>query len=135
MRYFRQLSRFLGLPLCFVFIFATFASSPGFAGMVSTDQVVKQETDKDSRDRVSKFLEREDVRKQLRQLGVDPKEAAERVNSLSDAEVAQIVGKLDTLPAGQSALGAVLGAVIIVFLVLLVTDILGLTNIFPFVRR
>jgi hypothetical protein len=49
--------------------------------------------------------------------------------------VREIAGQLDQLPAGQSAVGAVVGAIVIIFLVLLVTDLLGLTNVFPFVRR
>jgi hypothetical protein len=68
-------------------------------------------------------------------LGVDPNEAAARVAALSDAQVREIAGQIDQLPAGQSAIGAVVGAIVIIFLVLLVTDLLGLTNVFPFVRR
>ena len=58
-----------------------------------------------------------------------------RVAGLSDAEVRQIAGHLDQLPAGQSALGIVIGAALFIFIVLLITDLLGLTNVFPFVRR
>ena len=81
------------------------------------------------------FLDRAEVRKQIAALGVDPNEAAARVAALSDAQVREIAGQLDQLPAGQSAVGAVVGAILIIFLVLLVTDLLGLTNVFPFVRR
>jgi hypothetical protein len=49
--------------------------------------------------------------------------------------VREIAGQLDQLPAGQSAIGAVVGAILIIFLVLLVTDLLGLTNVFPFVNH
>ncbi len=104
------------------------------AALVTTEQVVMESTSGD-RDRVQAFLERQDVRRQMVALGVDPGEAAARVTQLSDAEVGQIVDRLDRLPAGQSALGAVLGVILIIFLVLLVTDLLGLTNVFPFVRR
>ena len=104
------------------------------AALVTTEQVVTQSGGGD-RDRVEAFLEREDVRRQMVALGVDPAEAAARVAQLSDAEVGQIVDRIDRLPAGQSALGAVLGVILIIFLVLLVTDLLGLTNVFPFVRR
>ena len=87
------------------------------------------------RDRVAAFLARDDVRAQMAALGVDPAEAARRVAGLSDAEVQRIAGQLDQLPAGQSALGAVIGAALLIFIVLLVTDLLGLTDVFPFVRR
>lgn len=104
------------------------------AALVSTEQVVMETTGSD-RDRVEAFLERQDVRRQMIALGVDPAEAAARARQLSDAEIGQIVDRIDRLPAGQSALGAVLGVILIMFLVLLVTDLLGLTDIFPFVRR
>jgi len=104
------------------------------AGLITTDEILTQDAPQD-RERVTAFLEREDVRQQMVALGVDPDEALARVASLSDEEVRRISGHLDNLPAGQSALGAVLGAILIIFLVLLVTDLLGLTNVFPFVRR
>jgi hypothetical protein len=104
------------------------------AGLITTDEILAESAPQD-RERVAAFLEREDVREQMVALGVDPDEALARVASLSDEEVRQISGHLDRLPAGQSALGAVLGAILIIFLVLLVTDLLGLTNVFPFVRR
>jgi hypothetical protein len=50
---------------------------------------------------------------------------------LSDEELAQLAPGMDTLPAGGDG---VIGAIVFVFLVLLITDILGLTKIFPFTR-
>ena len=76
------------------------------------------------------FLERADVREQIVALGVDPNEAAARVRAL-DAQVREIAGQLDQLPAGQSAIGIIVGAILLVFLILLLTDLLGLTNVFP----
>jgi hypothetical protein len=63
-------------------------------------------------------------------MGVDPRQVRERVAALSDAEAAQLAARLNELPAG----GDILGVVVIVFLVLLLTDILGYTKIFPFTR-
>lgn len=105
------------------------------AALIGTDQVIERSEVAAERERVAAFLEREDVRSQLVVLGVDPAEAAERVASLSDEEVAEIAGQLDQLPSGEGAVGTVVGAIVIIFLVLLVTDLLGLTNVFPFVRR
>ncbi len=81
------------------------------------------------------FMLREDVQQQLTTLGVDPEEAARRVASLSDEEIRQIAGRLDELPAGQDGFSAVAGVILIIFLVLLITDLLGLTDIFPFVKK
>jgi len=61
-----------------------------------------------------------------------------RVAGLSDEEIQQITGRLDELPAGEGAggaIGIVVVAILIVFLVLLLTDLLGLTDVFPFVKK
>ena len=103
------------------------------AGMVSTDQIVGQMSARQDRIRVMDFLGREDVRQQLELLGVDADEAAARAGSLSDVEIAQIAGQMDRLPAGQDAATAIIGAAVAIFLVLIITDVLGFTNVFPFV--
>lgn len=102
---------------------------------MTTDQVIAESDGATDRERVLAFLGRAAVREQIVALGVDPAEAAARVATLSDAQVREIAGQLDQLPAGQSAIAAVIGAVLIIFLVLLVTDLLGLTNVFPFVNH
>lgn len=104
------------------------------AGMVTTDQILDAAAVAQTREKVVEFLAREDVRQQMETLGVDPDDASARAASMTDAEVMQIAGQLEQLPAGQDALGAILGAALIIFVILLITDILGLTNIFPFVR-
>lgn len=101
------------------------------ADMVTTDQVIEELSVADARTRVMSFVLREDVGQQLTMLGVEPEEAARRVASLSDDEVEEIAGRLDELPAGQ---GAIVGAIVLIFLVLLITDLLGLTDAFPFVK-
>lgn len=104
------------------------------AGLVSTDKVIDREAARQDRVRVLEFMDREDVRRQLEALGVDPDEAAQRVDSLSDAEIAQISGQIEQLPAGQSAAGAIIGAAVLILVVLLITDILGVTNVYSFVQ-
>ena len=105
------------------------------AEMITTDQVLQDSDPADDRAKVETFLAREDVKDQLVVLGVDPAEAAVRVASLTDAELAQIAGRLDELPAGEGAVGAIVGAIVFIFLVLLITDLLGLTDVFPFVKK
>ena len=104
------------------------------ADMVTTDQVIEELSVADARTRVMSFVLREDVGQQLTMLGVEPEEAARRVASLSDDEIEEIAGRLDELPAGQGAIGAVVGAIVVIFLVLLITDLVGLTDAFPFVK-
>jgi hypothetical protein len=88
----------------------------------------------DARREILGFLARRDVQAEMRALGVDPAEAVARVRVLSDREIEQIAGQLDASPAGGSVVGIVVGSVVFVFLVLLLTDILCLTSIFPFTK-
>ncbi|HEY0878455.1 MAG TPA: PA2779 family protein [Zeimonas sp.] len=76
------------------------------------------------------LLARDDVRAQLESLGVDPEEALARVQALDDAQAQALAARLEQMPAG----GSVLGVVFLVFVILLVTDILGFTRVFPFTR-
>jgi hypothetical protein len=84
------------------------------------------------RAQVVDWLQREEVRTQMTRFGVDSDQAVDRVAALSDEEVQRLAEKIDSTPVGAG--GGVIGAVIFVFLVLLVTDILGFTKIFPFTR-
>jgi hypothetical protein len=105
------------------------------AKMVTTDQVLEHADPSSDRERVETFILREDVQRQLVLLGINPEEAASRVASLSNEEIQQIAGRLDELPAGEGGVAVVVGAILIVFLILLVTDLLGLTDVFPFVNK
>lgn len=100
------------------------------AGIISTDEALSTAAQTDSRDQVNAFLNRADVRQALQGQGVNADAALERVQAMSDAEVAQLAGRIDQAPVG----GDILGVLFTVFIVLLVTDILGLTKVFPFTR-
>ena len=109
----------LGLPL-----------QSAYAGLVGTDQVAATAESQSGRERIRTYLDREDVRKELQKQGVDVDTAKARVAAMTDEEVQKIAGKLDKMPAG----GEILGILFTVFIVLLVTDIMGLTKVFPFTR-
>ena len=106
-----------------------------YAAMVGTETLLTNELAEDARIKILVFLERQDVQATMVARGVDPLEAKARVGSLSDAEIRQIADKIDQLPAGGSTVGIVVGAILLVFFVLLITDLLGLTDVFPFVRK
>lgn len=72
------------------------------------------------------LVTREDVRKQLVALGVDPNDAANRIASLTPGEMSMLQDRIDSLPAGANLL-AVLGIVLVVFIVL---EIVGVTDVF-----
>lgn len=99
---------------------------PATAGVVTTDQMSTGA----QHERVKSFLDRADVRAQLESLGVDANSARDRVAALTDDEASQLAARIDELPAG----GNVLGILFAIFIILLITDILGFTKIFPFTR-
>lgn len=80
--------------------------------------------------RLQTVLDRADLAAALQARGVSPEQLRARINALTDAEATQLLAQIDQAPAG----GDVLGLVFTVFIILLVTDILGLTKVFPFTR-
>ena len=101
------------------------------ATMVSSEQVIASRAVQQDRERLHALFERSDVREQLLARGMDANAAKARVDALTDNEVADIAGKLDSLPAGGDG---IIGAIVFIFVLLLVTDILCLTKIFPFTK-
>src|SRR5919201_1514651 len=126
-----QFRRFLAASLI-VSMTAAGLPLPAQAGMLPTDTAIAGASA--ARDRVASLLERADVRNQLEALGVNPADVKVRVASLTDDEAAQLAARIDQLPAGADAAGALVGALVLIFIVLLITDILGVTHVFPFTR-
>jgi hypothetical protein len=100
---------------------------PSYAGMLASDATLAAP----QRDRVMSLLERADVQAKLEAYGVRPADVQARVAALSDEEAARLARDIDRLPAGGMD---IIGAIVLVFLVLLITDILGYTKVFPFTR-
>jgi hypothetical protein len=100
------------------------------AAMIGTEQVAAANAARQNQEKVAAALARPDVIAQLEKLGVNTSDAQVRVAALTDAEAASLAGQIDSLPAG----GDVVGALVLIFVILLVTDILGLTKVFPFTR-
>lgn len=104
------------------------------AAMIATDAVATASADEQvaaRRAQVMATLNRADVAQALIEKGVDMDAARARVASLSDTEVLQLADQLDKAPAGASD---ILGTVVFIFVLLLITDILGFTKVFPFTR-
>lgn len=131
---FQRICRALALPMAVV-MFANVGPLPvARAAMVSTEQVISEDAATEDRERVMNFLGREDVRREMEALGIDPEEAAARAKALSDEEIAQITNKLDDTAVGQDAVAAIVGAVVLIFIILMITDLLCWTRVFPFTR-
>lgn len=97
-----------------------------FAGLVGTGTAIALEQDQQQRADVHAFLERNDVHKQLVELGVTPEDAQARIAFLTSDELRSLHQQIDNMPAGASAL-AVVGAV---FVVLIILELVGVIDIF-----
>ncbi len=125
----------VSLLLVFSFLMLNFSVQTAQARMIDTSTVISTQEDAADRERVVTFLEREDVKQVMLQHGVEAVEAQQRVASLSDSEIEQLLSQIDRLPAGGDAVSSIVGAAVFIFIVLLITDLLGLTHVFSFVNR
>lgn len=133
---FQKIIKPMSFFLIFSFSLLDFSVQTAKAQMIDTNTVIASQQQEASRDRITAFLGRHDVQQVMVQRGVDAAEAQKRVASLSDSELTKISKAMDQLPAGgDGGVGAVIGAAVLIFLVLLITDIVGLTHVFPFVRH
>jgi hypothetical protein len=101
------------------------------AAIITTHQILDQQQLQDTRGKVHRLFELDTVKQQLSTMGVDSKDIQARVDQMTDEEVTLMAERMDQLPAGQG----IVGTAVFIFLVLLITDILGYTDIFPFVKH
>lgn len=125
----RKLKWFFTYVVLTAFSFAGFTQSVQ-AAMIGTEQVHAANIAQRNQAKIAAALNRPEVLAELEKMGVGRDEAQARVAALTDTEAATLAHRIDSLPAG----GDVVGALLLIFLVLLVTDILGLTKVFPFTR-
>ena len=102
--------------------------------LISTEQAaaVTQATPRsEAHAQLRATLDRADLAAMLQARGVSTDEMRARVDALTDAEAQQMLTQIDQAPAGSSD---IVGVLFTVFIILLVTDILGVTKVFPFTR-
>jgi hypothetical protein len=124
----KHLKRLLSLLLSLSLILAPMV--PVQAALVSNDQLLGASSSTADRSLLVEALERESVQQQLAALGITPEQAKQRVDQLTDQEVAQLNQQLADLPAG----GDVVGIIILFLVIFIITDVIGATNIFPFIK-
>lgn len=102
-------------------------SIPAQAAMIDNNALLQHETVTSAS--IPQVLDRNAVQTQLTAMGVDPVIASERVSQMTDSELALLNERINELPAGSGAGGIILG----ILLVLLITDLVGATDVFPFI--
>jgi hypothetical protein len=88
-----------------------------YAGMVGTNEVVAAVQAAGARDKLRDFVGRSEVRNQLQVLGIGPAAAQARVSAMTDAEVASIAGRIDSLPAGGNSGWAIVAGLLVIGLI------------------
>ena len=128
----QQLSqnRFIPKLLIITILYVSTLSAANAAMITSAELVHEQQLQLD-RDRLQRSLDRDDVATALEAHGVDSEMAKLRVASMTAEEIQLLNQKMDELPAGAG----IVELAVLVFLVLLFTDIMGYTDIFPFVNK
>jgi hypothetical protein len=127
----RTVARFVVVSLCTLGLPIPAAQ----AELVATDQVeTTRQGQLPARELLGSLFDRADVRAALERHGVSADDAKVRVNALSDDEVERLAARFDSLPAAGSGLETALLLGVLVFVILLVTDILGFTKVFSFTR-
>ncbi len=105
-------------------------SATAQAAMVSTHELVNSEAQQMTRTQVLSILDKEEARNTLLNLGVNPAEVEARIDNMSAEELQAFSEQVNTMQAG----GGVVGVVVLVFVILIVLDLLGTTNIFPAIK-
>jgi len=103
---------------------------PAQAGIVDNGRIISEQQAALDSAAILAMLDQEVSRQQLETWGVNPEMARERINSLTGEELANINRQLDELRAG----GEILGILLVIFIVFVITDVIGATDIFPFIH-
>ncbi len=125
----RKMSQFIVYVMIFSLNWMAI-TTPAQAAIIGSDALLQATQRKATETKVREALSRPALARQMENLGVDPVQARDRVAALTDDELASLDQRLDSLPAG----GDFLGTVAFIFVLLLVTDLLGLTKVFSFTR-
>lgn len=116
-------TRSMAFLLAMVMAVSAMPPTPVFAAMVATDGIVEETARAEEtvrRGEILELLSRDEVRSDLRDMGVDADEAAARVQAMSDAELAALDGPINQLAAGQGHNSLVLVLLLVIILVLLI---------------
>ena len=131
MNFFRRLGKVV--PILSILALLSLQMAPLQAAMIDNDQLIAQSQHEVSKQQLLNSLDRQDIQAKLVSLGVDMEAAKHRINQMNNQELAQVAERFDQMPAGSGG-GSIIGALLVVFIVLVITDMLGATDVFTFVH-
>ncbi len=135
MKIIRKISKPAAIFLAFHMLMLSGLYQPVWAAMIGTESIINVDRGQSPRDYLNNLLAREEIQAVLISQGIDPQEAQDRIDNLSDDEIGKFVHEMDQLPAGGGFFETFIVIVFLIFLILLVTDISGYTDVFPFVKK
>ena len=120
--------RTMSLFLSLLMLLASFSQVQ--AAIISNNQVIDNIEQTNNKEALLQTIHRIDVQEQLLSMGVNTADIENRINNMTQEEIAQLNQQFDELPAG----GSVLGVVLLIFIIFVITDVIGATDIFPFIH-
>ncbi|WP_292438388.1 DUF6627 family protein [Methylophaga sp.] len=129
MNFFRRFTKLV--PILSILALFSMNITPLQAAMVDNGQLIAQSQQDLSKQTLLAQLDRQEVQDQLVAMGVDMNTAKQRINQMTEQELARVAQDLENMPAGS---GHIIGAILVIFVVLVVTDMLGATDVFGFVH-
>ena len=124
----KSIQKYLSVLLSVTLMSLSFSSTQ--AAMISNDVVINHAQQSKAKTELLQTINRSDVKQQLLNMGVAPENIESRINLMTHEEIAQLNQQIGELPAG----GDVLGVILIIFIVFVITDVIGATDIFPFIK-
>ena len=131
----RKISKQAAIFLAFHLLMLSGLYQSVSAAMIDTESVINENRSQNPRDCLNNLLARKEIQSALIGQGIDPQEAQERIDNLSDDEIGKFVHEMDQIPAGDGFFEAFIIVAFLIFLILLITDISGYTDVFPFVKK
>lgn len=118
--------------LFILFVAGFFAASvnSAYADVIPSDNVIAEQQRLYNKQQILDMVDSQQVHDQLIALGVSPADARNRIANMTDAELAEFQRQMDELPAGQG----VVSAIVTVLVVIALLDVLGVTDVYPFIR-
>ena len=124
----KALKKFLSVLLSVALV--SMSLNGAHAAMVTNDVITGHAQQNSAKAELLQAVNRADVKQQLLDLGVSAQDIEDRINLMTHEEIAHLNSQIDELPAG----GDVLGVLLVVFIVFVITDVIGATDIFPFIK-
>lgn len=99
------------------------------AGVYSSEQVIANQQHQYNKQQVLSFVDSAEVQNRLIELGVNPEDAKQRIAAMTTAELDTLNNELNDMPAG-----GIVGVIVTVLVVVAVLDLMGITDVYPFIR-